>query len=569
MFSRKASAAAGRPVGFGNGRLISYEALREKHGLDQHRLPLGSATITFPESDQLPEGQHQHHNPAPVLGREQKRDAKAASDAMRQEKFDARRRHREAQAEKRRAAFCSVLKYCDVCGAGFKHEGHLRRHVAADCGRFKRKLERRIEHDAGTVRSLVKLHDDDLADEAEVAEELGLDLVTITVTSADVGWTLSDSVESAPAEFSGLDWSLPTTIDDAPDGALVRVSGLLFEEQAKVDSKEKWRSSFYYGWSKGRKPRAGPGVITVKYTDGYEFDSHITLLEIGRSSDVALVKPNPAVITAVTSRGQAHRSLIRAGMTVMSVGGVDTPTLATARGKLSNVTCSEAAPLKIVLRRQAVRMYARGSARSAANRRRQYVWGGSLLEELEALLMNPSYERRVFAVRGRLKENHRYELDLNGRVVLPPLKVIESKTIAIFKRKKEARRNNAQNSAARAVARAARAAGTDEGDDDSVVGSDDEGDDDDTNADPAGSDSTGGEAAAAGDNGDGAVKSHYNNLEGAKVSELRARLREGNAELATVRAADIDSGLEGPAKSAAVLDVLRQRLAQVLAADDA
>ena len=119
------------------------------------------------------------------------------------------------------------------------------------------------------------------------------------------------------------------------------------------------------------------------------------------------------------------------------------------------------------------------------------------------------------------------------------------------------------------MARAARAAGTDEGDDGSVVGSDDEGDDDDTNADPAGSDITAGEAAAAGDNGDGAVKSHYDNLEGAKVSELRARLREGNAELATVRAADIDSGLEGPAKSAAVLDVLRQRLAQVLAADDA
>ena len=61
--------------------MISYATLREKHGLDQHRLPLGSATITFPESDQLPEGQHQHHNPASVLGREQKRDAKAASDS--------------------------------------------------------------------------------------------------------------------------------------------------------------------------------------------------------------------------------------------------------------------------------------------------------------------------------------------------------------------------------------------------------------------------------------------------------------------------------------------------------
>ena len=542
--------------------MISYEALREKHGLDQHRLPLGSATITFPESGQLPEGQHQHHNPAPVLGREQKRDAKAASDAMRQEKFDARRRHREAQAEKRRAAFCSVLKYCDVCGAGFKHEGHLRRHVAADCGRFKRKLERRIEHDAGTVRSLVKLHDDDLADEAEVAEELGLDLVTITVTSADVGWTLSDSVESAPAEFSGLDWSSPTAIDDAPDGALVRVSGLLFEEQAKVDFKEKWRSSFYYGWSKGRKPRAGPGVITVKYTDGYEFDSHITLLEVGRSSDVALVNPNPAVITAVTSLGQAHRNLIRAGMTVMSVGGIDTPTLATAHAKLSSATCSEATPLKIVLRRQAPRLFARGSARSAANRRRPYVWNENLLKELEALLQNPSYERRVFAVRERLKESHRYDLDSNKRVVLPALKVIESKMIAIFKRKKEARRNEAQNSAARAMTRAARAAGTDEGDDDSVVDSDDEGNGE---TDPTDSGDAVGEAATASDDG---FKVHYGSLDGAKVSELRARLRQNDAELATVRAADIDSDLVGAAKSAAVLDVLRQRLARVLAAAD-
>ena len=80
-----------------------------------------------------------------------------------------------------------------------------------------------------------------------------------------------------------------------------------------------------------------------------------------------------------------------------------------------------------------------------------------------------------FAVRERLKESHRYDLDSNKRVVLPALKVIESKMIAIFKRKKEARRNEAQNSAARAMTRAARAAGTDEGDDDSVVDSDDEG----------------------------------------------------------------------------------------------
>ena len=82
---------------------------------------------------------------------------------------------------------------------------------------------------------------------------------------------------------------------------------------------------------------------------------------------------------------------------------------------------------------------------------------------------------------------------------------------------------------------------------------------------PADSGDAVGEAATASDDG---FKVHYGSLEGAKVSELRARLRRNDAELATVRAADIDSGLEGPAKSAAVLDVLRQRLARVLAAAD-
>ena len=181
---------------------------------------------------------------------------------------------------------------------------------------------------------------------------------------------------------------------------------------------------------------------------------------------------------------------------------------------------------------------------------------------LEALLQNPSYERRVFAVRERLKESHRYDLDSNKRVVLPALKVIESKMIAIFKRKKEARRNEAQNSAARAMTRAARAAGTDEGDDDSAVDSDDEGNGE---TDPTDSGDAVGEAATASDDG---FKVHYGSLEGAKVSELRARLRQNDAELATVRAADIDSDLVGAAKSAAVLDVLRQRLARVLAAAD-
>ena len=61
---------------------------------------------------------------------------------------------------------------------------------------------------------------------------------------------------------------------------------------------------------------------------------------------------------------------------------------------------------------------------------------------------------------------------------------------------------------------------------------------------------------------------HYAALDGVQVAVLRARLRENDNEaLATVKQGDLAPGtpLAGPAKSAAVKELLRRRLARVLA----
>ena len=127
----------------------------------------------------------------------------------------------------------------------------------------------------------------------------------------------------------------------------------------------------------------------------------------------------------------------------------------------------------------------------------------------------------------------------------------------------------AQDSAARALARAARvagggaAAGNDE-----IIGDDEydaESDDDDDEVGVCGDDEgpTGGGVAQS------AFDAHFTNLDGVKVTELRARLRaKGNST--SVVAADLpfSTPASGAEKSAEVLMVLRKRLADVLATEE-
>ena len=81
----------------------------------------------------------------------------------------------------------------------------------------------------------------------------------------------------------------------------------------------------------------------------------------------------------------------------------------------------------------------------------------------------------------------------------------------------------------------------------------------------------GGDVTGAGDSSEteqSEEDAHYAALGGVQVAVLRARLRENDNEaLATVKQGDLapSTPSAGPAKSAAVKELLRRRLARVLA----
>jgi len=81
----------------------------------------------------------------------------------------------------------------------------------------------------------------------------------------------------------------------------------------------------------------------------------------------------------------------------------------------------------------------------------------------------------------------------------------------------------------------------------------------------------GGDVTGAGDSSEteqSEEDAHYAALGGVQVAVLRARLRENDNEaLATVKQSDLapSTPSAGPAKSAAVKELLRRRLARVLA----
>ena len=136
---------------------------------------------------------------------------------------------------------------------------------------------------------------------------------------------------------------------------------------------------------------------------------------------------------------------------------------------------------------------------------------------------------------------------------MPPLRAIERRRSNVWKSNEQKKRDDAQDEAARELARKA---GEDDAEDE-IPSDDDDDADDDAPAPPA-------DPTVADDD---AIQLQCDALSAVRVADLRRRLREnGRAELATVRASDLDAGLTGPEKSASTLLLLRRRLATVLVA---
>ena len=133
-----------------------------------------------------------------------------------------------------------------------------------------------------------------------------------------------------------------------------------------------------------------------------------------------------------------------------------------------------------------------------------------------------------------------------------------------FKNKRESERREVQDKAARALAR--EAAVGDEIALGEIVVSDDE---DAPDEDALDEDLPEVQQAPTENRDESDEAVHFAALDGVTVTELRQRLREsGKSELATVKADTLPPGTptEGPEKSAAVLRLLRERLARSLAA---
>ena len=346
-------------------------------------------------------------------------------------------------------------------------------------------------------------------------------------------------------------------------GARVRIPATRFESTAPDDFGADWRSAYYYGTVHGLNARTH--CLNIKYSlaitsDEGPYASHFSHVEVGSSpdGDVELEQRRAIVLSRATG-GAAHRNHIRVGFTFVRVGDIDTPTLESVTTALARSNPSKERPLTVVLRRPPPDPKSwRGAARSAAHRRPAWVWHDDVAASLDELLKDPALNRRSNKVYEKLKHEYGHSLDDEQKMKLPPLKDVESRMLALFKRKKQQERDHAQDKAARAVARAA-GGDVDQSDDDTASDSGDDADDGDTPmADADGS------VASEGDD----VEMHFGSLDGVSVSVLRQRLRaSGNTALATVKNADLPAGTgTGPEKSAATCLILRRRLAGVLAA---
>lgn len=536
-------------------------------------------TVDYPETAALPEGQSARHNPAGVLSSAQKRDATAAAAALAQEKSEQRKARSTAAITKVQATYNGDVVVCGDCGAKFQKLKDGRppdaffKHQQSSCGRFAARVERKREHDAGTIRARVKLHDDDLADEAELAEEQGLDLITATFTSSSFGWSLGDANERhIPSAYRGLQWSAAASSADIPQGAFVRIQARRFGEAAVDDFGTEWDAAHYYG----RVVSKSGGTVSVQYDDA-TYPSHFTHLEIGVSPTVALAA-GPAVVQSLSADGAARRQIVHVGCQIVSVGDVSTMTLASAEEQLRASAPSDERPVTVVLRRPPPKPASwRGAARSAAHRRPPYEWHPSVVQRIDQLLEDPRFARRSNAVYEALKVDFGHATE-NGKCLLPALKHVEARMLTAFKKKQQAKRDAAQDAAARALAAAAAGDVPDESadDDDELIADDNANEEPEEGTSAASADTAESAGSAATGPGNGGVgggtepseeDAQYAALDGSGVAVLRARLRENDQEaLATVKQSDLPPGTAsaGPAKSAAVKEILRRRLARVL-----
>jgi hypothetical protein len=351
----------------------------------------------------------------------------------------------------------------------------------------------------------------------------------------------------------------------------VRTLAHRFGEVAVDEFGSEWQTAYYYG----RVLRSHGEKVLVQYDDG-PFLSHFSQSEIGATPGEVSASTAPAVVHAVDPDGPARRQLVHRECAVVRVGDVDTPTLSSAQAQLQAAAPSKERPLTIVLRRPPPKVRSwRGFARSAAHRRPPAAWDGAVVERFERLLDDPRFARRSNAVYEALKVDFGHATTPDGKTCLmPPLKDVEARMLTAFKRKQQALRDAAQDSAARALAAAAAAdVPEDAGDaaEEELIADGKPA----PAADGAASDATataeeGAQPAAPGarDEHTSLVDAHYAALADVGVAVLRQRLRENDEEAqATVNQSALPAGTppSGPGKSAAVRELLRRRLAGVLA----
>lgn len=575
LFSKRLSERAGKAVGYGRGRVITEATIDEKHSGAAHRLPDDCAKLSFVEAGALPFGQVSQTNPVGILSKTQKKSALAIANAVKAHSVEEKAAAVTAKEAKVTATYNQKVIVCPKCDRKFKGPTWFAKHTANGCGRFHAaRLERKRVHDAGTVRSLVKHHDDDLADEAEVAEQAGLDLVTATFTTSDFGWTIGEHLYSStgavlpPTEFASLAWTTIGNVQDAPIGSRVRISAMRFESEAPGDFGAGWRSAYYYG--KVVNTNARNSCVDVLWSgDERAYTSHVSHIELG-SDGGEVAEPRAAVVQRIELGGAAHRNIkVHVGCIIVSVDGVLTPSLQAVVHSLSQSQPSKEKPVRVLLRRPPPPPRSRrGAARSAAHHRPPHDWHDDVNNAFEVIMKETDLERRSNGVYRKLQEKFRHAIDARRerkpRPMLPSVKSVENRMLTRFKNKRESERREAQDKAARALAR--EAAVGDESALGEIVVSDDE---DAPDEDALDEDLPEVQQAPTENRDESDEAVHFAALDGVTVTVLRQRLREsGKSELATVKADALPPGTptEGPAKSAAVLRLLRERLARSLAA---
>jgi hypothetical protein len=162
LFSRSLSVERGTLVGYGPGRVITHETLRKNHLLDRHSLPYNAAVITYADQSSLAEGEDLRLNPASLRSKAEKKAALAAGEVQKAEAAETR----TARVEEKEAKLLETFNMrrsskCLKCNALFRSEKALAMHLLRGCGRSGARVQRRLAHDAGTIKARVKVRKQD------------------------------------------------------------------------------------------------------------------------------------------------------------------------------------------------------------------------------------------------------------------------------------------------------------------------------------------------------------------------------------------------------------------------